>query len=266
MTATSVVQVTERGPIVVVQMTNPPVNAWTDALVGDFERIVEDLNATSKRAVVITGQGRHFSAGGDFHRFQQIRNEDDASAFVTRVQALMDQVAAIPVPVIAAINGTALGGGLELALACDIRVAARDAALGLPETRWGILAGAGGTQRLARLIGPGAAKRLMYTAEPVTGDEALRLGLVEAVADDPLAAALDIAEQVARNSPRAVRHVKRCVDEGLDHDLATGLRIERDLWIELIPSGDLAEGAAAFFGRRQPVYADEPGSAGSNAS
>lgn len=240
----------------VVRLQNEPVNAWTDAFVDAVEQVTDDLAATRARAVVITGTGRYFSAGGDFHRFQQITDEPTARAFVTRVQALMDKVAAIPAPVIAAINGPALGGGLEIALACDLRVAGASAVLGLPETRWGILAGAGGTQRLARLIGPGAAKLLMYTAQPVTAAEALRLGLVDQVStnDDPLEDALTLAAQIASNSPRAIRSVKRCVDEGLNLPLAEALSLERELWIDLIPDGDLQEGAVAFFDRRPPKY------------
>lgn len=244
--------------VVLVRLQSPPVNSWTPEFTEAFGAVVGELSTTRARAVVISGSGKHFSAGGDFHLFQTITDEERARTFVTRVQGLMDQVAAIPAPVVAAINGTALGGGLELALACDVRVAVPDARLGLPETRWGILAGAGGTQRLARLIGPGAAKLLMYTGEAVRGGEALRLGLVDRVAEDALAESLDIASRIAVNSPRAVRSVKRCVDEGLELSLEEGLRHERELWIDLVPDGDLQEGARSFFEDRPPRYPDLP--------
>jgi enoyl-CoA hydratase/carnithine racemase len=244
--------------VLLVRMQSAPVNAWTDDFTVALEAVADELASTRARAIVITGSGAHFSAGGDFHLFQTVVGEEAARAFVTRAQRVMDKIAAIPCPVIAAVNGTALGGGLELALACDIRIAVPGARLGLPETRWGILAGAGGTQRLARLIGPGAAKLMMYSARPVDGVEALRLGLVERLDADALAAALELAEQIAGNSPRAVRSVKRCVDEGLQESLDEGLRIERELWIDLIPDGDLQEGAQAFFERRAPVYGDWP--------
>ena len=243
--------------IVVLRMQNPPVNAWTDPFVEAMEAALDQLEASAARAVVITGTGRHFSAGGDFHRFQQITDETTAREFVERVQGLMDRVAALRMPVIAAVNGTALGGGCELALACDFRVAGQRAKLGQPEVRWGILAGAGGTQRLARLVGPGQAKKMMYTADPVDAAEALRIGLVEAVSDDdPLPLALELAERIAINSPRAIRSVKQCVDRGLDVALPAGLELERELWIDLIPHGDLGEGAAAFFDGRDPAYPD----------
>ena len=242
--------------VTILRMQSPPVNAWTDPFVDAMERAVSRLEDSDARVVVVVGSGRHFSAGGDFHRFQQITDEATAREFVERVQGLMDRVAALRMPVIAAVNGTALGGGCELALACDIRVAGPRAKLGQPEVRWGILAGAGGTQRLSRLVGPGMSKLMQYTAQPVGAAEALRIGLVEAVSedDDPLGLALEIAEQIAVNSPCAIRSVKQCVDRGLDLDLPAGLELERELWIDLIPDGDLTEGAAAFFDKRDPVY------------
>src|SRR5699024_3937052 len=180
--------------VVVLRMQSPPVNAWTDPFIDAMERALAELEGSPARVVVVTGTGRHFSAGGDFHRFQKITDEVTAREFVERVQKLMDRIAALPMPVVAAVNGTALGGGCELALACDIRVAGPRATLGQPEVRWGILAGAGGTQRLSRLVGPGLSKLLQFTARPVDAAEALRIGLVEAVSDDddPLARALEI--------------------------------------------------------------------------
>ena len=153
--------------VTLLRMQSPPVNAWTDPFVEAMEAAVSELEASTTRVVVITGTGKHFSAGGDFHRFQKITDEATAREFVERVQGLMDRVAALPMPVIAAVNGTALGGGCELALACDIRIAGPHAKLGQPEVRWGILAGAGGTQRLSRLVGPGMSKLMQYSAQPV---------------------------------------------------------------------------------------------------
>lgn len=253
------VDITSHGDgILVVRMQSPPVNAWTGPFVEAMEQALGRLEDSAARVVVVVGSGRHFSAGGDFHRFQQITDEATAREFVERVQGLMNRVAALPMPVIAAVNGTALGGGCELALACDIRVAGARAKLGQPEVRWGILAGAGGTQRLSRLVGPGMSKLLQFTAQAVDAAGALRIGLVEAVSDDddPLPLALELAEQIAVNSPRAIRSVKQCVDRGLDVGLPAGLELERELWIGLIPDGDLQEGAAAFFDKRDPVYPD----------
>lgn len=246
--------------IVVVTMQSPPVNALTVELCEALMTVVDGLRRSSARAIVLTGAGRNFCAGGDIGRFQQLTSRAQALEFVTQVQGMLDDVAAIPAPVIAAVNGFALGGGLELALACDIRVAGAAARMGLPETRWGLLAGAGGTQRLARAVGPGAAKLMMCTAAPVTSAEALRIGLADAVSTsaDPLRDAIEIARRIAVNSPRAVRAVKLCVDQGLQVPLKDGLALEREHWADLIPDGDHLEGAASFFERRPPKFPDVP--------
>lgn len=248
----------EHGKTLVVELAHPPVNSWSDAFVADLDTVLAEVERGPHRAVVITGAGKHFSAGGDMERFQQVTDLPSAADFLRVVCAVMERVAALPMPTIAAIKGAALGGGLELALACDIRVATPRARLGLPEAGLGVLAGAGGTQRLARLVGPGRAKAMMFTADPVSGEEAHRIGLVEVLADDedPLPPALALAERIAAASPRSVRNVKRSVDEGLGLDLDTALRLERDLWLDLIPQGDLHEGVAAFGERRPPEFPD----------
>ena len=201
--------------IAVVTMDSPPVNAFTDGLHRDFVHVLDALGERQVRAAVVTGTGRYFQAGGDMNRFLEIGSIEDGRAFVELVQGFMDRIASLPFPTIAAVNGYALGGGLEIALACDLRIASRTATLGLPEVRYGILAGAGGTQRLARLVGPGRAKLLMYTGRPVGAEEALSIGLVEAVVESQASSrnASRIAAEIAASSPVAVRHVKRCVDE-----------------------------------------------------
>ncbi len=246
--------------IAVITMDSPPVNAFTDALHDDFRTTLATLAGQAVRAAVITGTGRHFQAGGDMNRFLTLKTLADARAFVELAQGFMNAIAATPYPTIAAVNGYALGGGLEIALACDIRVASSSAVLGLPEARYGILAGAGGTQRLARLIGPGRAKLMMYTGRQFTADQALELGLVEHVSapEQLLADSLAIAREIAGNSPVAVRHIKRCVDEGLDLPLERALALERDYWAGLIPHGDYLEGVRAWLEKRQPDYPDLP--------
>lgn len=247
--------------ILLVTMRNPPVNAFTVAFSHALDEVTTRLHRSCARAIVLASDQKHFCAGGDISRFESLHTREQAMDFVTGVQALLDRVAAIPAPVIAAIGGSALGGGLELALACDIRIAGPTARLGLPETRWGLLAGAGGTQRLARTVGASAAKRLMFTADPVDAAEALRIGLVDLLVEsgNPVSEALALARRIARNRPLAVRNVKRCVDEGLYLPLERGLELERGYWADLIPEGEHLEGAAAFFERREPRYRDLPG-------
>ena len=246
--------------IAVITMDSPPVNAFTDALHDDFRTTLATLAGKAVRAAIITGTGRYFQAGGDMNRFLTLKTLTDAKAFVELAQGFMNAIAATPYPTIAAVNGYALGGGLEIALACDIRVASSSAVLGLPEARYGILAGAGGTQRLARLIGPGRAKLMMYTGRQLTADQALDFGLVERVSapEHLLADSLVIAREIAGNSPVAVRHIKRCVDEGLDLPLERALALERDYWAGLIPHGDYLEGVQAWLERRRPDYPDLP--------
>ena len=244
--------------VAVITMDSPPVNAFTDALHDDFLAALRTLAGRDVRIAIITGTGRYFQAGGDMNRFLTLGTLEDAKAFVRYAQDFMDAIAATPYPTIAAINGYALGGGLEIALACDLRIAASTALLGLPEATFGILAGAGGTQRLARLVGPGRAKMIMYTGRQFTADEAHALGILERVVppEDLLPESLGIARQIAANSPIAIRHIKRCVDEGLELPLSAALAIERDYWAGLIPYGDYREGVQAWLERRQPRYPD----------
>jgi enoyl-CoA hydratase/carnithine racemase len=250
------VDFTLESEIATITMDSPPVNAFTDALHRDFIRVLDDLEGLPVRAAVITGKGRYFQAGGDMNRFLEIQTVEEARAFVEMAQGFMDRIAVLPFPTIAAVNGYALGGGLEIALACDVRIASRQATLGLPEVRYGILAGAGGTQRLSRLVGPGRAKLLMYTGRHIGAEEAFSIGLVEAVveAGELLPESHRVAAEIAANSPVAVRHVKRCVDEGLQLPLEDGLALERSYWAELIPHGDYREGVRAWLEKRKPQY------------
>ncbi len=250
------VDYTLENEIALITMDSPPVNAFTDPLHRDFLRVLEELRTRPVRAAIVTGSGRYFQAGGDMNRFLEIKSLDQARRFVKMAQGFMDEIAALPFPTIAAVNGFALGGGLEMALACDIRLASKTAVLGLPEVRYGILAGAGGTQRLSRLIGPGRAKLLMYTGRHIGAEQALSNGLVEAVVepDRLLSECFSLARAIAENSPAAVRNVKKCVDEGLDLPLAGGLELEREYWAGLIPCGDYLEGVGAWLEKRKPKY------------
>jgi enoyl-CoA hydratase/carnithine racemase len=250
------VSFTLENEIACITMDSPPANAFSDPLHRDFLQVLDELADRPVRAAIITGTGRYFQAGGDMKRFLTLQTLDDAKAFVRAAQDFMDRIAAMACPTIAAVNGFALGGGLEIALACDIRIASADAVLGLPEVRYGILSGAGGTQRLARLIGVGQAKLLMYTGRHIRADQALAIGLVDQVAapDRLLPESFALAREIAANSPIAVQHVKKCVDEGLDRPLDAGLAVEREYWAGLIPYGDYREGVTAWFEKRPPDF------------
>jgi enoyl-CoA hydratase/carnithine racemase len=250
------VDYTIENEIALITMDSPPVNAFTDQLHQDFLHVLDELMGRKVRAAIITGIGRYFQAGGDMNRFLKIKSIEDAKAFVKMAQDFMDIIAAVSYPTIAAVNGFALGGGLEIALACDIRIASKTAMLGLPEVRYGLLSGAGGTQRLSRLIGTGQAKLLMYTGRQIGAEQALKIGLVDKVVDPEqlLPESFEVAEEIGANSPIAVRHIKKCVDEGIEMSLENGLAIERRYWAELIPYGDYLEGVNAWLERRKPKY------------
>ena len=170
---------------------------------------------------------------------------------------MLANLANMPVPTIAAINGFAFGGGLELALACDLRVAQQGARMGLPEVGLGLIPGYGGTQRLPRLIGPSRAMDLIFTGRHVEADEALQLGLVNRVADNALATAMELARQMLANAPISLGVAKEAITRGLAADLERGLEIEADLFGFITTTRDMKEGTSAFLEKRKPEFSGE---------
>jgi enoyl-CoA hydratase/carnithine racemase len=232
------------------------VNALHPEVAAALHARLADVGADADvRAVVITGAGKHFGAGGDIGYFRTL-DRRSAERYVLAIQSMQDAIATLPQPAVAAINGTCLGGGLELALACDIRIADAVAVFALPEVTLGLISGAGGTQRLPRLIGAGAAKRLIFTGDRIDAARALELGLVEEVVGPGAAveAAVDLGLRIARNAPLAVTAAKRAVDLGLQVSVLDGHRIEATLFAPLVDTADFQEGVAAFFARRPPNF------------
>jgi enoyl-CoA hydratase len=231
-----------------IRLDRPPVNALNDRVTAEIAAAAAAADdADEVRAVIVYGGERVFAAGADIKEMA----EADYAAMTERsgrLQAALSLVAAIGKPVVAAVTGYALGGGLELALAADFRVAGSKARLGQPEIQLGIIPGAGGTQRLSRLIGPAKAKDLVFTGRMVTADEAHAIGLVDRVAPDEsvYAAALDLVRQYAAGPALALRAAKRAVDYGLGVDLATGLEIERVQFAALFGTQDQREGMRSF--------------------
>jgi len=205
--------------VVVLTIDRPPVNALGRALVEDLNTVCAAIEGErgqeAPRAVVLAAAGRCFSAGADLKE-RQAMSEQDVAEWVPYLSGTFTRIASLPVPVVGVVAGVAAGGGLELALACDILVAEEPASLGLRETALAIIPGAGGTQRLPRLIGPSRAKRWIFTAAMHTAAEALADGVVDRVvgAGEGRKAALEIAGEIARNGPVAVRLAKRAIDEG----------------------------------------------------
>ncbi|CAF0968948.1 unnamed protein product [Brachionus calyciflorus] len=239
-------------------------NSLSKKLLFEFEIFLNSIRYDKRaRCVIIRSLVPGvFCAGADLKERAKMQVEE-VGPFVSRTRKLFDDLSRLPMPVIAAIDGVALGGGLEMALACDFRVASSSAKMGLVETKLAIIPGAGGTQRMSRLIGVSKAKELIYTARVLDGDEALKLGLVnysEKQNDEGNAAytrALNLAHEIVKNGPIAVQMAKCSIDSGMDVDLLTGLKIEELCYAKLIPTKDRIEGLNAFKEKRPPKYLGE---------
>jgi enoyl-CoA hydratase/carnithine racemase len=249
----------ELGRVAHLELVNPPLNLVTRDLLGELDAALATLAAASAdevRAVVVSGRGeRAFSAGSHVGEFEAQRGpggreRHELEAGVAR------RLAGLPMPTIAAIEGNALGGGLELALCCDIRIASERARLGLPEVRLAVTPGAGGTQRLPRVVGSARARELILTGKVLTAGEAERIGLVHEVvpAGEAVGRARAIGEEIAARGPLAVREAKRLIDLATETDLETGLAAELEASERVFATDDLLEGARSFLEKRDPEY------------
>lgn len=248
----------DRGQIAILTINRPDArNSVSRELLGAFAKELDALRFDPNiRVIIITGAGdRAFCAGADLKE-RATMNETEVREFIHTIRNLFTELEDLPKPVIAGVNGAALGGGTELALASDLRIASDNATLGLTETRLGIIPGAGGTQRLPRLIGKGKAKELIFTGKRVDAEEALSIGLVNRVC--PFAELLDecmkMAEMILEAAPIAVQQAKYAVNRGMETDLATGLAIESNAYWITIPTQDRLEALAAFREKRKPVF------------
>ncbi|TKC18364.1 enoyl-CoA hydratase [Robertmurraya kyonggiensis] len=235
-------------------------NAFSRQMLTEFKETIGELKYNASiRTVIITGAGEKvFCAGADLKERAGM-TPVEVKQTVALIRQVINSVEQLPMPVIAAINGAAFGGGLELSLACDIRVATETAKIGLTETSLAIIPGAGGTQRLPRLIGLGKAKELIYTAQRVEAYEAKEIGLVEYVVskEELLQKAKELADRIASNGPIAVAQAKNAINKGMDADLQTGLEIEQMAYAVTIPTKDRIEGLTAFKEKRKPQYKGE---------
>jgi enoyl-CoA hydratase/carnithine racemase len=229
--------------VALIRLDRPKMNALSGAVLGQIFDIAQDLTADPPGAVVLWGGRRIFAAGADI-----VELDGDADSVGANFTSALGALAAVPRVTIAAVNGYALGGGLELALACDLRVGGDDAKLGLPEVLLGVLPGGGGTQRLPRLIGPARAKEIIFSGRQVRAPEALDIGLVNRVvpADDVLDQALEWAGQLARGAVVAHGLAKAAVDQGLEGTLAEGLALEQQAFAAVARTEDAARGIASF--------------------
>ena len=245
----------KKGNIAVATINRPKaLNALNSDVLTDLNELVDVVVADAEiRALVITGSGeKAFVAGADIGEMSTL-TATEGEAFGKHGNDVFRRIETLPIPTIAAINGFALGGGCELSMSCDIRICSESAVFGQPEVGLGITPGFGGTQRLARLISPGMAKQLIYTAKNIKADEAYRIGLVNAVypAEELMPAAEKLANTIANNAPIAVRACKKAINDGLQVDMDQAIVIEEKLFGSCFKTADQIEGMGAFLEKRK---------------
>ncbi len=243
--------------VAILTFNRPEVlNALNTEVITESLTAVEALSRDDRVGVVVlTGAGKAFVAGADIAEMRD-KTADEAASYAALGHRLMNNLQEMPLPVIAAVNGFALGGGLELALACDIRVAADTAQFGLPETGLGVIPGWGATQRAARLIGPEHTKDLIFTAERISAQRACEIGLVSRVVPRAglMPCVMDRARKISANGPAAIARAKRIINEGIDKTLADGCADEIDAFASCFTTSDQKEGMSAFVEKRKPAF------------
>ncbi len=248
----------KEGKVATITFNNPKMlNALTVATFEALESMFDDLEKDAEvRVVIVTGAGdKAFAAGGDIGHLGTL-DADGAREFALLAQRVIDRIEAFPKPVLAAVNGFALGGGCELAMGCDLRIAADTARFGQPEVKLGIIPGFAGTQRLARLVGKGKAKELVFTGEMIDAEEACRIGLVNRVVprDQLLEETRSLALKICERSASAIKLAKDAIDNGLEMDFARGSRYEADLFALCFTTADCREGISAFLEKRSASF------------
>jgi enoyl-CoA hydratase len=247
----------KKGKIACIMMNAPDtLNALDRAALGELEQAFADLESDAEILVaVLTGAGKAFVAGADVSEMKDM-TPDEARDFAQYGQSVLLKIEQSRVVTIAAVNGFALGGGMELAMACDIRIASTKAKLGQPELKLGITPGFGGTQRLARIAGIGRAKAMLFTGDAVDGEKAKCYGIVSAVyePDELLGKAGELADKVAAMGPAALAQAKKAVDEGYGTAMTEGCSIEADAFAECFAAGDAKKGMDAFLEKREPEW------------
>ena len=246
------IKVSVTGRTAVLMMNRPQaMNALNRKLIDEMDAAVDDIAGNREiRALVISGE-KHFAAGADISAMIEM-DPEGAKAFAFNTTYL--KIENLDIPTIAAIPGFALGGGLELALSCDIRIASPDAKLGFPEINIGIFPGAGGTQRLPRLIGAARAKEMIFYGSPIDSQRALQYGLVNEISDNPLEAALKIADKLSLKPRVALKLAKQCINFTMKSTLPAGIEMEAASWASLFATFDQKEGMRAFMEKRKPQF------------
>ncbi len=234
------------------------LNALNTTILGELNTFIDELDTNTTRVLIITGEGKAFVAGADIAQMSNL-NAEEGYQFGKFGATVFKKIEDLPIPVIAAVNGFALGGGCELAMACDIRIASQKASFGQPEVNLGIIPGFSGTYRLSKLVGQGIAKELIYTGNRIMADEALSIGLVNKVVapEELLDATLTMAESILTSAPIAVRLAKKCINENYDLNACDAIELENKYFSECFATADQKEGMAAFLGKRKAMFRNE---------
>ncbi|MCR5715744.1 MAG: enoyl-CoA hydratase/isomerase family protein [Lachnospiraceae bacterium] len=244
----------QKDAIGIVTINKPQsLNALDSAVLDDLKAVIDAVDLNTVRCLIITGAGeKSFVAGADISEMSTL-TKAEGEAFGKKGNDIFRQIETLPIPVIAAVNGFALGGGCELSMSCDIRICSENAVFGQPEVGLGITPGFGGTQRLARIVGPGMAKQLIYTARNIKAPEALRIGLVNAVypLEELMAQAEKMAGGIAKNAPIAVRNCKKAINDGLEVGMDDALVIEEKLFGDCFETEDQKYGMAFFLDKNK---------------
>lgn len=242
------------GAVAVLTINRPKaLNALNSAVLDELSETIDSIDLSEVRALIVTGAGeKSFVAGADIGEMSTL-TKAEGEAFGKKGNDVFRKLETLPIPVIAAVNGFALGGGCEISLTCDIRICSENAVFGQPEVGLGITPGFGGTQRLARTVGVGMAKQLIYTARNIKAPEALRIGLVNAVypIEELMGAAKKMASIIASNAPIAVRNCKKAINDGLQTDIDSGIEIEEKLFGDCFETEDQRYGMAFFLDRNK---------------
>ena len=243
--------------VAIATISRPPANALSQTLIRDVNELLDAVeHDDSVRVIVLHGEGRFFSAGADIKEFTNVESGEAFAGLATNGQVVFERVETFAKPVIAAIHGAALGGGLELAMACHIRYVTESAKLGLPELQLGIIPGFAGTQRLPRYVGVAKAAEMMFTSDPISGAEAVQWGLANAAFTDEelLEKSLAIAKKIAKKSPIALKAAIQMLQYSKTGSFHEGVQAEANSFGEVFVSEDAKEGISAFIEKREPVF------------
>ncbi|MGM0780059.1 MAG: enoyl-CoA hydratase [Bacillota bacterium] len=243
--------------VATITIERPPANALSSGVLKELSAVLDEVEDNSEvRVILIHGEGRFFSAGADIKEFTTIESGEDFSSLATYGQNLFERMEKFPKPIIAAIHGAALGGGLELAMGCHFRLVAENAKLGLPELQLGLIPGFAGTQRLPRFVGTARAAEMLFTSDPITGLEAVQYGLANHAFPEEqlLENAYKMAKKIAKKSPGSIKAAIELLNFGKTGQFYEGVKKEAELFGEVFVSEDGKEGISAFINKREPNF------------